>query len=90
MVHACEALYEFQRATALPTVDGPVLEPFHDRPFPTVSQTAIAALTTSTLPGAPIGVGSIDQWTDNVALLTAPARRLAVTQAMRSDGYSAS
>ena len=90
LVHACKQLYEFQRTTALPTVDGPMIEPFHDRPFPTVSQTAIDALTTSTLPGASIGVGSIDQWTDNVALLTAPAQRLPITQAMRSDGYSAS
>ena len=89
LVHACEQLYEVQRATSLPTVDGPVIGPFHDRPFRVVRQEAIDALTTSPLPDAPIGVGSIDQWTESVALLAAPARRLAGTEAIRSDGFSA-
>ena len=74
---ACEQLYELQRTTELPTVDCPVIEPFHDRPFHTISQQAIDALTTSPLRGAPIGIGSLDQWTNSVALLTAPALRLA-------------
>ena len=88
IVNACEQLYELQRATELPTVDCPVIEPFHDRPFQTVSQKVIDALTTPPLRGTPIGVGSVDQWTNNVALLTAPALRRARTQGMPSAGIS--
>ncbi len=76
---ACEHLYAFQRSTALPTIPGPVLEPFHDRPFFTVRQAAINALMP---PDSHVGVGSVDQWSDNVAVLTAPQRRLAATRAL--------
>lgn len=75
----CEHLYAVQRSTALPTVPGPVLEPFHDRPFFTVRQATIDALMP---PDIDAGIGSVDQWSDNVAVLTAPQRRLAATRAL--------
>ena len=74
---AIEALVEPHRKAGfdLPT---PVVHPFHDRPFITSSEEIpgffmdhIADQSTRALPS----IGSIEQWCDNVDLLSQPSRR---------------
>ena len=65
----CEYLYAFQRSTALPTIPGPVLEPFHGRPFFTVRPAAINALMP---PDTHVSVGSFAHWSFHLPLSPAP------------------
>ena len=71
-------LHDLQRDVGLPT--GPkVIQPFFERPFYVVSDTVVATLTDSiTDPRVrqlAAGVGSIEQWVDNVTVLTTPRLR---------------
>lgn len=69
---ALASLHDLQREVGLPTGTDP-LEPFWGRPFLGVREAVARALTDSiasaSVRGLPRGVGSVDQWSDNVDLL---------------------
>lgn len=74
-------LADRQRKAGLPTA-GPAVVPFFDRPYITTAEDLVAALVNEIdddqvhrLPR----IGSIEQWCDNVDLLSNPARRSAAT-----------
>jgi hypothetical protein len=77
---AAELLFEVQRRAGLPAdPTRPAVEPFHDRPFrgvaPHVEDMLLAAVTDPRVRGLPRGVGSVEQWSDNVRVLMTPALR---------------
>jgi hypothetical protein len=78
LVEALRVLARVQAGSGLPTVDDPV-EPFWDRPFHGVREAVVAVLEESIVDPAvralPRGVGSVEQWSDNVDVLTHPGRR---------------
>ncbi len=87
LVEALVTLHELQLAVGLPT--GPeVVESFFDRPFTgvraSVSQLLLAEINDPLLRRLPAGVGSVEQWVDNVDVLSVPQRRVALAQAWRS------
>ncbi|MCP3990090.1 MAG: DUF4037 domain-containing protein [Actinomycetia bacterium] len=75
---AIEALADRQRAVGLPTADA-VITTFFDRPYRAVDRETQVLLANGvdneTLRRLPPGLGSIEQWCDNVDLLSDPARR---------------
>ena len=85
----CEGLavlHDVQRAAGLPTA-ARVVQPFWDRPFRMVADVPDLLLESVADPGVrglPAGVGSVEQWVDNVAVLTEPERRVAAARAWRS------
>lgn len=87
LVEALVTLHEVQRHAGLPT-GTEVAEPFIERPFArvhaSVSQLLLAEVNDPLLRRLPPGVGSVEQWVDNVDVLTVPQRRVAVAQAWRS------
>jgi len=87
LVEALVTLHEVQRAVGLPT-EAEVVEPFFDRPFAAVrasaSQLLLAEVKDPLLRGLPAGVGSVEQWVDNVDVLTVPDRRVSMAHAWRS------
>ena len=82
---ALRALFELQRATGLPTGPEP-LEQFWDRPYPAVRDSVVtdllAAITDPHVRSLPRGVGSVEQWVDNVDVLCDPTRRVAAARAL--------
>jgi hypothetical protein len=75
---AAELLLDVQRRGGLPAdPHRPAVEPFHDRPFrgiaPHVEEALLAAVRDPWVRGLPRGVGSVEQWSDNVRLLATPA-----------------
>jgi hypothetical protein len=64
------------------------VEPFFNRPFAgvraSVSQGLLAEISDPLLRRLPAGVGSVEQWVDNVDVLSVPERRVALAQAWRS------
>lgn len=87
LVEALVTLHEVQRAAGLPT--GPdVIESFFDRPFASVrasvSELLLAEINDPQLRRLPAGMGSVEQWVDNVDVLTVPDRRVTVTESWRS------
>ncbi|WP_374969190.1 DUF4037 domain-containing protein [Terrabacter sp. BE26] len=86
LVEALRLLSRLQREAGLPTVDDPV-EPFWDRPFQGVREGAVAVVADSVRDPAvralPRGIGSAEQWSDNVDVLVRPALRRPPRQ---SDG----
>jgi len=86
----CEALvllHDLQRSIGLPAGEE-VLEPFFDRPFRGVRATVVESLRSSVTDAEvlrlPAGVGSVEQWVDNVDVLATPQRRVAAATAFRS------
>jgi hypothetical protein len=86
LVDALEAMNAIQRAIGLPTAAA-VVEPFWNRPYPGVTdatvETLLDALTDDELlraRGARV-IGSIDQWCDNVDVLTNAAERVRIARA---------
>lgn len=82
LVAALRELATIQRASGLPSAD-PVCVPFWDRPYFQVDQELVPRLLDSISDPAvralPVGLGSIEQRTDNVDLLVhADLRRAAV------------
>lgn len=75
-----------QRASGLPAPDE-VCEPFFNRPFisvrASVEEAVLADIRDPLVRRLPVGVGSIEQWVDNVDVLVDPVRRQAVTQVWR-------
>ena len=78
LVDALRVLSRVQADAGLPTVDDPV-EPFWDRPYQGVRDAAVTVVSGSIRDPAvralPRGVGSAEQWSDNVDVLTHPGRR---------------
>lgn len=74
---AAAQLYRTQHAAGLPCVDAAPTEPFHDRPFlgvpPVVVDVLRAAVTDPVVSALPPGLGAIEQWVDDVVVLTSPA-----------------
>jgi hypothetical protein len=87
LVEALAILHEVQRAAGLPT-GREVVEPFFHRPFVgirgSVAQLLLAEVNDPLLRQLPAGVGSVEQWVDNVDVLTVPARRVPLAHAWRS------
>jgi hypothetical protein len=81
---ALTGLARLQEQRGLPTPPAAV-EPFWDRPFLHLNRDLVPALVdsieTPEVPGLPVGVGSVEQQTDNVDILVRPdhRRRLAAT-----------
>nr|BFF17346.1 DUF4037 domain-containing protein [Promicromonospora thailandica] len=75
---ACEALHDRQRDLGLPALEGGATEPFHDRPFtglrdvPGVLRAAVTDPEVRALPPR----GAVEQWVDDVAVLTDAAARV--------------
>jgi hypothetical protein len=84
---ALERLAGFQSEVGLPTA-APAVVPFWDRPYLQVEPSLVPALMGSIADPAvqalPVGVGAIEQQTDNVDVLVDPARRRAVVEASHS------
>ncbi|NUQ33016.1 MAG: DUF4037 domain-containing protein [Dermatophilaceae bacterium] len=78
LVEALRVLNGVQRTVGLPAVADPV-EPFWDRPCVGVREDVVRTLEDSVtdpeVRALPRGVGSVDQWSDNVDVLMHPARR---------------
>ncbi len=87
LVDALTAFNDIQRGAGLPVSDQ-VAEPFFDRPFvsvrPSVTAGLLQGVTDPLVRRLPPGVGSVEQWVDNVDVLTDPVRRTTVTQAWRA------
>jgi hypothetical protein len=78
LVESIEVVRARQAVIGLPA-PSPAVEPFFDRPYRIASSTigeavhsSIAAREVRVLPA---GIGSIEQWVDNVAVLAVPERR---------------
>jgi len=88
LVTALGALHDQQRTTGLPTGDDDAVEPFFDRPFPSVRPQVVdvllAAVTDPQVRRLPAGLGAVEQWVDNVKVLAAPRLRVAMAQACLS------
>lgn len=81
---AVTVLHDLQRERGLPTVDA-LVGPFWDRPFlglGGVSEMLMESIADPRVRALPPGVGSIEQWSDNVDVLGSPSRRLAAVRAL--------
>jgi Domain of unknown function (DUF4037) len=87
LAEAVAALAEAQSARGLPSAQEPVV-PFHDRPARTVNPAIVAGLaadlTDPILRRLPVGIGSIEQWADNVDVLGVPHHRAAARATYRA------
>jgi hypothetical protein len=77
---AADLLLDVQRGAGLPVPAGAgAVEPFHGRPYRGVrggiEEALLAAVRDTEVRALPRGVGSVEQWSDNVAVLTAPRLR---------------
>ncbi len=79
LVEALRRLHQLQRAIVLPVVEDPI-EPFWDRGYQGVRDDVVARLEASVTDTAvralPRGVGSVEQWSDNVDVLLDTGHRL--------------
>jgi hypothetical protein len=81
---AADVLLDVQRRAGQPSPpDGEAVQPFHDRPFravrPEVGRRLLDAVRDPDVRALPRAVGSVEQWSDSVALLTDPGLRRAVS-----------
>lgn len=87
LVESLVVLHEVQRTAGLASGPEPV-ERFFDRPFVavrgSVSRLLLAEVRNPLVRRLPPGVGSVEQWVDNVDVLTAPDRRVALARAWGS------
>jgi hypothetical protein len=79
VARALAVLHQAQRTARLPTAEGIPTEPFFDRPFlgirAAVPDLLRQAISDPLVRALPPGVGSVEQWVDNVRVLTdAPHR----------------
>ncbi|EWT01681.1 hypothetical protein N865_15290 [Intrasporangium oryzae NRRL B-24470] len=76
LVDALRVLGRLQAEVGLPMVDDPV-EPFWDRPYRGVRAACVTliedSVTDPVVRALPRGVGSVEQWSDNVDVLMRPA-----------------
>ena len=85
LVAAIERMHALQRDVGLPTADA-ATEPFWDRPFRGVgplSELVRDSIRDDAVRALPHGVGSIEQWVDNVDVLVNADARRALTAAWR-------
>lgn len=84
LVAALEGLHEVQRAAGLPT-GAEVIQAFIGRQFaavaPSVGELLLSDVKDPLLRRLPAGMGSVEQWVDNVDVLSVPERRAAVARA---------
>lgn len=84
---AVSALAAAQAERGLPVAE-PAVVPFHDRPAQVVNPGLVAAVSSGIadplLRRLPPGLGSLEQWVDNVDVLSDAARRAAVASAYRA------
>ena len=77
---ALVVLHRAQWATGLPTPETGMTEPFFDRPFLGIRGETVTLLldevTDPLVLRLPPGVGAVEQWVDNVTVLTNPAARV--------------
>lgn len=83
LVESIEVVHARQEAIGLPA-PSPAVEPFFDRPY-RIASSAIAEAVHSSIAAhevraLPAGIGSIEQWVDNVAVLAVPERRCVLAQ----------
>lgn len=80
---ALRQLADLQSLVGLPAPT-PVVVPFWDRPYEHINQTLVPAVMDSIVDPAvrelPVGLGGIDQRTDNVDVLISPERRMAFSR----------
>ncbi len=78
-------LHRRQRAAGLPATGDTPTEPFFDRPFlgirARVPELLLRTVTDPLLQALPPGVGSVEQWVDNVGVLTDADRRVRTASA---------
>jgi len=83
---ALEQLLRVQRSVGLPTPEA-ATEPFFGRPYrgvsPDVARLLLQGITDPTVRALPLGVGAIEQWVDNVDVLTRRDYRRAATTVSR-------
>lgn len=84
LAHATDLLLERQRALGLPTASSAV-QRFYDRPLrgvrTQVAQRLLDSVEDQDVRDLPAGVGSVEQWVDNVDVLVDHERRLALVRA---------
>lgn len=87
LVAAVEVLLAVQRGRGLPT-PAPAVVPFWDRPYRTVAdavpRSLLAMVTDPVLSRLPLLAGSVEQWVDNVDVLTRSDHRALLTAAYRA------
>ncbi|MET0714170.1 MAG: DUF4037 domain-containing protein [Mycetocola sp.] len=86
LADALTVLHDLQRERGLPGADA-VVGPFYERPFlglGPVPDALLNSITDERVRALPPGVGSIEQVSDNVDVLTSPTRRRAMMTAMLS------
>jgi hypothetical protein len=85
---ALDRLAGLQREIGLPAPPSPVA-PFHDRPYLHLDRGLVPALLDTIdspeVRALPVGVGGVEQQTDNVDVLTRPHRRRALARALTGD-----
>jgi hypothetical protein len=81
LASACETLLDTQRARGLPA-PAVAVTPFWDRPYrtidPAIAHGLLAEVTDPRIAKLPRGIGSVEQWVDNVDVLAHPERRQAL------------
>lgn len=89
---ALTGLARLQQNSGLP-VPHPAVEPFWDRPYVHLNRDLVPALletlTSPEVQALPVGVGSVEQQTNNVDILTKPERRLALATSIRAHPRAA-
>ncbi|GGF01722.1 DUF4037 domain-containing protein [Mycetocola zhadangensis] len=84
LAEALTLLHDLQRPLGLPGVDE-VFSSFYDRPFlglGGVPEALRDSITDPAVRALPVGIGSIEQLSDNVNVLTSPAMRLATMRSL--------
>jgi hypothetical protein len=82
---ALDVLAQAQRDAGLPTPDGPPTEQFYDRPVlgvrAAMAEHLLATVDDPVVRALPPGVGSVEQWVDNVDVLCDADRRVRAARA---------
>jgi hypothetical protein len=87
LTDAMTGLAHLQQTSGLP-VPNSAVEPFWDRPYVHVNRSLVpallATLNSPEVRALPVGVGSVEQQSDNVDILTEPGRRHAFASSVRT------
>ncbi len=89
--HALTGLARLQQTSGLPGPQSAV-EPFWDRPYLHLNRNLVPALletlNSPEVQALPVGVGSVEQQTDNVDILTKPSRRQALATSVLAHRHT--
>jgi hypothetical protein len=84
LIRALAVLHQAQRAAGLPSDEGIPTEPFFDRPFASIRSSVpdllLSTVTDPLVRALPPGVGSVEQWVDNVGMLMDAPRRVQIAR----------